>query len=138
MNTDMNPPDGCTSGTSTDTGVNDETTAPPVTPKENNVLVINNKVNFESDDNHDSPGAKKNKDNCKKEAENETKHPPASPATNMKTKIKKLTWDEALPRHLENEFREWIKELKDIIGYKVERYIFGKTKRRIQTTSTKR
>ena len=46
----------------------------------------------------------------------------------MKTKIKKLTLDEALPRHLENEFREWIKELKDIIGYKVERYIFGKTK----------
>ena len=54
------------------------------------------------------------------------KPPPASPATHTKTKIKRLTWDEVLSPHLENEFREWIKELKDIIGYKVERYIFGK------------
>ena len=28
-------------------------------------LLINNKVDFENDDNHDSPGAKKSKDDCK-------------------------------------------------------------------------
>ena len=55
----------------------------------------------------------------------------------MKPKIKKLTWDEALPRHLENEFREWMNELKDIIGYKVQRYIVGKTKNRFESPQAK-
>ena len=41
---------------------------------------------------------------CKEKVGNEIRHPPASAATNMKTKIKKLTWDKALHRHLENEF----------------------------------
>ena len=56
--------------------------------------------------------------------------------TTIWTKIKKLPWDEPLPRHLENEFREWINELKDIIGQKVEIDNFGKTEKQFDKKAT--
>lgn len=39
-----------------------------------------------------------------------------------------------MPSHLENQFREWINELKGIIGHSVERYVFEKTEYGLKPT----